>query len=517
MKPSCERAPDALGQEENERHEDGPDRERPRLGPHADRVLEDEVRGGADEGTEERPGAAEQRHDDDLARGGPVQRLDRHHRQPQRVQRPREAAEERVEHEREVLDAGDIVTARGGAVGILADRLQHRAERRVEDALERRHRHAHHDEREVVEDDRAVEAQREAAEPDRRHRDAAQPVVTARPVGEVEADEVEQLGEGERQHREVDAAPAQAEEPHQSAADERRREARPQRQPERGDLELGERDARAVGAQPPVGGRAERQQPRVAVEQVEAQREESVDQHLRAERLVRHHPREDGEDHEEAEHGVPPPPRRRGATHSINPCSPRRPLGRNSSTSAMKMNTMISASLGAKNVVSPTIWPISRTEITAPSRLPMPPTTTTTNDSMMMVTPISAYAPRIGPARIPARPASPVPMPNTRNQMRPTSKPSARTIIGSREPARMTSPMLVFSRKSQRPTSTAAVTAMTKSRYVGKYVKPRLTAPASAAGGSSVTPILPQMSRATSTSTSDSPKVSRSGSSGERP
>src|SRR2546425_856597 len=108
---------------------------------------------------------------------------------------------------------------------------------------------------------------------------------------------------------------------------------------------------------------------------------------------------------------------------------------------------------------------------------------------------------------MPARPASPVPMPKTRNQMRPMSKPSARTIIGSREPARMTSPTLVFSRNSQRPTSTTAVTAMTKSRYVGKYVKPRLTAPASAFGGSRVTPILPQMSRATSTSTSDSPKV----------
>src|SRR6266446_8133810 len=516
MEPSCERAPDALGQEQNECHEDDPDGEGPRLGPHADRVLEHEEGGGADEGTEECPGAAEERHDDDLARRRPVERLDRDHGQPQGVQRPRQATEHRVEDEREVLDARDVVAARRRTVGVLADRLQHGAERRVEDALERRHREADDHEREVVEDDRAVERQSPAAEADGGHRDTAQPVVAPRPVGEVEADEVEELGEGEREHREVDAAPPQAEEPDHGAADQREPESHPERQPQRGHLELGERDAGAVGAQPPVGGGAEREQPGVAVEQVEAEREEPVDEDLRGERLVRHHPREDRDDDEEAEDGMPSHPRRHAA-HSIKPVSPSRPLGRKRSTSAMKMKTTISASLGAKNVVSPTIWPMSRPEMTAPSRLPMPPTTTTTNDSMMIVTPISAYAPRIGPARMPARPASPAPMPNTRNQIRPTSKPSARTISGSREPARMTSPMLVFSRKSQRPTSTAAVTAMTKSRYVGKYVKPRLTAPASAAGGSSVTPILPQMSRATSTSTSDSPKVSSSGSSGERP
>jgi hypothetical protein len=58
---------------------------------------------------------------------------------------------------------------------------------------------------------------------------------------------------------------------------------------------------------------------------------------------------------------------------------------------------------------------------------------------------------------------------------------------------------------------------MTKRRYVGKYVKPRFTAPASAAGGSSGRPIFPQMSRAVSTMTRERPKVSNSGSSGLRP
>ena len=56
----------------------------------------------------------------------------------------------------------------------------------------------------------------------------------------------------------------------------------------------------------------------------------------------------------------------------------------------MAMKTMISASAGAKYVVSPTTWPIRSPATTAPTRLPMPPTTITTNDSMTMVTPISA-------------------------------------------------------------------------------------------------------------------------------
>src|SRR5438876_268807 len=281
MEPSCERAPDALGQEENEYHEDRADRQRPRLRPHADRVFEDEVGGGTDERAEERAGAGEQRHDDDLPRRRPVQRLDRDDREAQRVQRPRETAEGRVEDERQGLHARDVVADRG-------------------------------------------------------------------------------------------------------------REPHAEREPQRRHLELGQRDARAIRAESPVRRRAERQESRVAVQHVEAEREEAVDQHLRRRRLVRHQPGEDREDDEEAQHHVPPHPRRRSPFHSSNPASPSRPLGRNSSTSAMKTKTMISASFGAKNVVRPTIWPIRSPEMTAPSRLPMPPTTTTTNDSMMIVTPISA-------------------------------------------------------------------------------------------------------------------------------
>src|SRR5438094_56605 len=136
----------------------------------------------------------------------------------------------------------------------------------------------------------------------------------AGPVGEVASDEVEELGERERQHREVDATPAQAEEADHRAA--RRREAEPRREPEpqRADLELRERDTGAIGAEPPVGGVAEGEQPRVAVEEVEAEGEEAVDQDLRGERLVRHEVREDREDDEERDDGVGRDPAS-GASH----------------------------------------------------------------------------------------------------------------------------------------------------------------------------------------------------------
>src|SRR5439155_24016366 len=89
----------------------------------------------------------------------------------------------------------------------------------------------------------------------------------------------------------------------------------------------------------------------------------------------------------------------------------------------------------------------------------------------------------MGPASAPARPAKAHPMPKTSSQMRLRSMPRARTMSGSREPARMTRPTLVRVRKAQRASSTTTVTAMTKRRYAGNAMKPRLTAPPSSRGG----------------------------------
>src|SRR5205809_2350603 len=398
--PREQRAPDALRQEEDEGHEDRADHERPGLGEDREAVLQDEERGGANEGAEEGSGAAEQRHDHDLPRGRPVERLDRHDVEPERVERAGEPREEGREDEGEVLHPADVVAARRGAPAVLADRLEHGPERRVEDALERRHGECDEPEGEVVEGERGVQRDRDPRQPERRHVDPPEPVVAARPIGQMEADEIQELGEGERQHREVDAAPPQAEEADRRPAEDREPEPRPEREPERAHLELGERDARAVGAEPPVGRVAEGEKPRVAVEEVEAQGEEAVDQDLRRERLVRHDEREHCEDDDEGDDRTASDPARedrRGpvpliqcALHSIRPASPKSPLGRTRRTSAITMKTMISANFGAKSVVRLTTSPITMPATMAPTRLPIPPTTTTTNDSMTIVTPISA-------------------------------------------------------------------------------------------------------------------------------
>src|SRR5437016_6230496 len=384
MATSRERAPDAPGQKEDERHEDEPDGDRPALGECAQPVFQQQEGAGADEG----------RHDHHLPRRDPVEGFDGHDSQAEGVERAREAREERGKDEGQVLDPPDVIAARRRAVAVLTDRPEHGAEGRVEDPLEPGNGETHQRESEVVKGERALDADLPAEEVHRQLRNAAQSIVAARDVGQVEGDEVQELGEGQREHGEVDAAAPQTEETDGRAAQDGEERPRPEPQPERAQLELGKRDARAVGAEAVVGGVAEGQESRIAVEEIEAQREQAEDQHLRGKRLVGDQEREDGEEDSERPHRMAAQPSsdsgRAGHPHSMSPASPKKPLGRTRRTSAITTKTMISASLGAKKVVMPTTCPIMIPATTAPSRLPIPPTTTTTNDSMTMVTPISA-------------------------------------------------------------------------------------------------------------------------------
>src|SRR5262245_3499739 len=389
--PVDQRAPDALGQEEHEGHEDEADDERPALGEDGEPVAQHEIGAGAHEGAEKGAGTAEQRHDHHLPRGDPVERLHRYHGEAKGVEPAGQAREEGGEDKGQVLHAVDVVAAGGGAVTVFADGLEHGAEGRIEDALERGHGQPHDDEREVVESERAFEVELPPEELDGEEREATQAVAAPRHVGQEEGDAVEELGEGQGESGEVEAAPAQTEKAGGRAA--QHGEGRPgrEREPDRADLELGEGEAGAVGAEAVVGGVAEGEQARVAVEQVEAEGEETEDQHLRGEGLVGHEERKHGEEDAEGDDLVAAHEgRERGQGHSARPASPTMPLGRTRRTRAITTNTMISASLGAKSVVMPTTCPMRIPATTAPSRLPMPPTTMTTKDSMTMVTPIAA-------------------------------------------------------------------------------------------------------------------------------
>ena len=73
----------------------------------------------------------------------------------------------------------------------------------------------------------------------------------------------------------------------------------------------------------------------------------------------------------------------------------------------------------------------------------MPPTTTTTKDSMTMVDAHLRVGAAHGAGEDAGEPGQAEPIPKTSSQMRLRSMPSARTIRGSREPARMMRPTLV--------------------------------------------------------------------------
>src|SRR5262245_27515443 len=125
MEPSQNRAPNAPGHKEDEEGEDRADHALPGFGEDAKPVLQEKVGGPTNDGAQERAAATEEGHDHDLPGGGPVERLDRHDGQAERVERPGQTGEERGEDEREELDAADVVAAGGGAVGVLPDGLEH--------------------------------------------------------------------------------------------------------------------------------------------------------------------------------------------------------------------------------------------------------------------------------------------------------------------------------------------------------------------------------------------------------
>src|SRR5262249_35949754 len=138
----------------------------------------------------------------------------------------------------------------------------------------------------------------------------------------------------------------------------------------------------------------EREQAGVAIEKIEAQGEEPVDQHLRRQRLVRDEKRKDREEDDEGgdRMGRDPPGDvlDRRPDHSARPASPKSPLGRTSSTIAITMKMTSSASLGAKKVVRLTISPMTTPATMAPARLPLTPPITTTKESMITCPPTSA-------------------------------------------------------------------------------------------------------------------------------
>ena len=74
---AAQRAPDAAREIHHAGDEDQADDQRPMLGVGADQILHQQEHAGADRGPDQRPGAAQHRHDQHVAGGAPIERVRR--------------------------------------------------------------------------------------------------------------------------------------------------------------------------------------------------------------------------------------------------------------------------------------------------------------------------------------------------------------------------------------------------------------------------------------------------------
>ena len=207
--------------------------QRPVLGVGDDLLVEPDQHEGAHARPVERAHAAEERHDQHLGRLGPVREVGEDAAVEDAEEAAGEAGEGAGEDEGGELVAPHVDPDELGALGVLPDGGEHAPEGRRHDAPQEPETGPHHDHaREVVVVGRAVAAHerqrpRHAVDPlEARVGDLGHALLAARHLVPLEADRPHDLGEREREHREVDPGEAHAEEA-EHEGEERRRRARP--------------------------------------------------------------------------------------------------------------------------------------------------------------------------------------------------------------------------------------------------------------------------------------------------
>ena len=135
--PGDELADEAAPEGQHADDEDGADDHGdPRADPVGEEVLQADDRERAEHRAGERAHAAEQRHQHDLAGHAPMHVGQRRELEHQRLRRAGQACQRGREDEGQQLVAVDVVAERDRARLVLADRLQHLAEGRVDDAVD---------------------------------------------------------------------------------------------------------------------------------------------------------------------------------------------------------------------------------------------------------------------------------------------------------------------------------------------------------------------------------------------
>ena len=286
-------------------------------------------------GPDDRAGAAEDHHDDRVAGQRPVQDVARHERVLQRVEAAADARDRAGHRERDELEALHRVAGRAHPLLVLADADEDRPERRRDQPTqEPQHQHeagGHDVELHVALVERQAEQRRPA--------EAGQPVGAAGHAAPLDRDRHQELRERHRQHQERDAADANREEADHAAASAAET-TMPATKPIQPDTpEVHAEDHHRVRRRAEERRVTERQQSRVADQEVEAHREDREHQHLgrEARRVAA------GQRHER-EHDDQREPRERvacgrgaarsGRAHALP--TPKSPFGRVSSTTTIR-------------------------------------------------------------------------------------------------------------------------------------------------------------------------------------
>ena len=240
-------------------------------------------------------------------------------------QQPGHRAPEGGIHKGDPADRPDIVAQRAHAPRLIARAAQRGAERRGDEHRHERDRDHGDRQREVVERGRAVEADAEG----RWARQTAQPVVAVGHRHPSIGRAPEDLGERERDHEKAEASRPQRNPP-ERAGDERRPEQRGGRGERVAQAELERHPRGEVRGEPEPGGVAERGQPAVADQEVQARREGRRDEDLAREVdvVLAGDPGEGGQGHREQRPSRP--------LHTV--WRPKSPRGRNAMTTIIGRN-----------------------------------------------------------------------------------------------------------------------------------------------------------------------------------
>ena len=242
-------------------------------------VAEIEPDRRTDQRTEQGAGAADGRLHDELAGGVEHEGVGRHEALHDAEQAAGEARIGRSHDEGRQLVGVNVVADRRRAQRIVADRPQDRADRRMHDAPPDDEADEEPEGEIGVHGPVGIEPELVRPDVEGRRRHAGQAVLAAGVVGErAELDEVEHLGDRHRDHREIDAGAAQRDEPDQIADGGRHDHADDNRQRHIGEVHLRQQIGGDHAARAEERRLAERQQARVAEQDVEPETEQAPDQ-----------------------------------------------------------------------------------------------------------------------------------------------------------------------------------------------------------------------------------------------